>query len=615
MSILSEKFKNPPHEFSPCPFWFWNDELSFDEIDRQMAEFRDKGIDAFTVHARQGLPEDIGYMTERWLDFVEYAVKRADETGMTVFLYDEAAYPSGSCCGAVVADNPEYAARGLFMRESGETGDGEKVIHSEKIGDRRFFFIEGYTYGTIRGVFPEQDDGQSRAPRASDLLNPRAVDSFIRHTHDKYYQRLGAYFGGTVKAIFTDEPSLTGRCSRTCRPWTGNFLGEFTAAGLQTRDLYFLFAETDSERGKYVNSLYDELVHARLKRVYYGKLSEWCHKHGIMLSGHPEGSADIGLLSDFDIPGQDIVWRYIYPGNASCTTGVHSTMGKCAADAARHAGKRRNLNECFGACGHPDDPHAFTRDDMKWYIDWLAVRGCNLFVPHAFFYSMRDFRKDERPPDVGMSRSYWQEYKDISDYISRVCFMNTDIVNLTDTAILCKRNDLSWQAAKPLIENQIEFNYLEESLLPNCVTYDGQLRIAKQSYRVIIVPGSFCESTERTLSALAHCGIRIIRFDPDMSDEEYLMKVRLSSRTVTDIGHDKNLRLTRFLKGGEEFVLLTNEGEGTINTQINENVAEIWDAQKAEISSAPWGDCLRISIPRRTSLYLRVKKTYSKIKR
>ena len=93
------------------------------------------------------------------------------------------------------------------------------------------------------------------------------------------------------------------------------------------------------------------------------------------------------------------------------------------------------------------------------------------------------------------------------------------------------------------------------------------------------------------------------------------MKVRLSSRTLTDIRHDKNLRLTRFLKGGEEFVLLTNEGEGTINTQINENVAEIWDAQNAEITSAPWGDCLRISIPRRTSLYLRVKKTYSKIKR
>ena len=33
-------------------------------------------------------------------------------------------------------------------------------------------------------------------------------------------------------------------------------------------------------------------------------------------------------------------------------------------------------------------------DDMKWYMDYLFVRGTNLLCPHAFFYSVRDDRGD-----------------------------------------------------------------------------------------------------------------------------------------------------------------------------------------------------------------------------
>ena len=44
-----------------------------------------------------------------------------------------------------------------------------------------------------------------------------------------------------------------------------------------------------------------------------------------------------------------------------------------------------------------------TASDMKWYIDWLGLRGVNLFIPHAFYYSVTGERKEERPPDVGIT--------------------------------------------------------------------------------------------------------------------------------------------------------------------------------------------------------------------
>ena len=57
-----EEFLNPSSEFSPFPFWFWNDVLDKEEINRQMCAFKEKGIDGFVLHPRIGLPEELGYL-------------------------------------------------------------------------------------------------------------------------------------------------------------------------------------------------------------------------------------------------------------------------------------------------------------------------------------------------------------------------------------------------------------------------------------------------------------------------------------------------------------------------------------------------------------------------
>ncbi len=66
-------------------------------------------------------------MSDEYMSLVEAAVKEASERGMTVILYDEAMYPSGSAKGLVVEGNPEYASRGLKMAEF---GSGERIALS-----------------------------------------------------------------------------------------------------------------------------------------------------------------------------------------------------------------------------------------------------------------------------------------------------------------------------------------------------------------------------------------------------------------------------------------------------------------------------------------------------
>ena len=48
----------------------------------------------FVIHPRIGLPENIKFLSDEYLDLMEVAIAEASRQNMMVFLYDEAMYPS-----------------------------------------------------------------------------------------------------------------------------------------------------------------------------------------------------------------------------------------------------------------------------------------------------------------------------------------------------------------------------------------------------------------------------------------------------------------------------------------------------------------------------------------
>lgn len=651
LDALKKEFIDPPAEFSPIPFWFWNDELSKEEITRQIHDFHAKGVDGFVIHPRMGLPRSMPYLSDGYMELVEAAVAEAARLGMTVILYDEGMYPSGSACGLVVKENPEYASRGLKMREIPvvETGEavhipfglaqgetvvsalavrklsgtqidpaGTLVLNLEQDGVRFappasgnwsvLLFIDTYSKGTIRGVHPGQDDGEPDVPAAADLLNPEAVQTFIRITHERYYKKLGSYFGSTIIAMFTDEPDLLGRShEKGLKPWTRSFMKEYVESGCREEDLAALWFEAGETTGA-VREAYDTAIRNRLARTYYKALADWCEAHGIGLTGHPAASTDIGLLEHFHIPGQDVVWRYVAPEGNKALTGVHSTMGKCSSDSARHRGKRRNLNESFGVCGI-EGGWSLTADNMKWYLDWLFARGVNLIAPHAFYYSIRGERRDERPPDVGPHNIWWRDYAQFSRYIKRMSWIMTDSVNGARVAVLAGAADLPWKIVKPLYEGQIEFNYLEESLLCNSTACkDGGLEIAGYRYKAVLVEDGRRVSTEawRVLEAFAGQGGLVVELSSDGPGTRNIGQVqvgqaeKITQVLASSLGRDialepasDSIRASRVTKNGIQFYVLVNEGEagyeGTLQLQQS-GYAECW---------RPWtGECQAVGVER-----------------
>lgn len=576
-----EKLKNPSDEFSPIPFWFLNDELNDEEIVRQLRAFKEKGVCGVVLHPRIGIPESIAYMSDEFMHYITTAVETAAELDMKIVLYDEAMYPSGSACGLVAAANPLFASQCIILTD--DDGEGKLIA---KTSDGKYI-MQVASNGRIRGIHYGQDDGEPNAPLASDLLSPEAVAKFIEITHERYYSVLKDYFGSTIIGFFTDEPSALGRNPRSGSfAWTWGFEDVIEALGGDLGELEGLFTGEDNHTVR----LYRKAVFERENDVYYSALSSWCEDHGIALMGHPHRGDDIECERFFHIPGQDVVLRWICPEKGGLAGGVESAQAKCSSDAARIFGRRRNMNECYGACCKDDIPWNFSGGDLKWYTDWLGVRGVNMFIPHAFYYSVDGKRKDERPPDVGPNNIWWKYFGTISTYIRRISYLMTDSRNTARVCVLCENRNMPVEQVAQFYENQVEFNYVPYSAVSDSLIKDGKLCIGDNTYEYVS-----CDVKNR---------LPMLKKADSIEDIPY--------RDIYTEEKCPDLRCTHIVKDGVDAFFLTNEGEEDICTMAAVPVAcglismDLWTGDVRRISCVDKGDRteFRLSLGRCESILI-----------
>lgn len=254
---LTEKLRKPDREYTAFPFWFFNGDFTDEEIIRQIRDFRDKGIYGFVLHPRMGIPESIPYLSDAFMHYVKTAVETAHEERMQVVLYDEGMYPSGSAHGMIAAADPALASVGLTLEDDWDENDhvGEERVVARLANGK--FLVCRHNQGTIRGIHFGEDDGEPGAPLSADILNPKAVDLFLKFTHERYYEVLKEYFGSTIIGFFTDEPSILGRnglgtAEKPFFPWTPGLEEEICSRGGKTEELEALLKEKKIEQPLFI---------------------------------------------------------------------------------------------------------------------------------------------------------------------------------------------------------------------------------------------------------------------------------------------------------------------------------------------------------------------------
>jgi hypothetical protein len=572
-TLLDRNLISPSNEFTVIPFWFWNDSLNQKEILRQIADFDQHGVSGFVIHPRVGLPRDQGWMSENLLDFYQIAIDEAKRRGMLVTLYDEGMYPSGSSCGQVVAEDPAYACRGLGLRkvidgipEPLSTNENLVAVVSRKCGTR-IAVIDRPTAGYIRGIHYIDEGPAEDRPPAADILNPNAVAAFIRLVYDRFAQRFGEEFGKTIVSIFTDEPALLGKCrDHAIMPGTAGILEHVNRIlGYDfTPHLPTLWFD-DEPDAVHFRADYMRAVNIRLQETYYRPLQEWCSRHGVSLTGHPHRPDDMGALRWFHIPGQDLVWRKVLPDHPSALEGAESTQAKCSSSIMLHYGRRRNASECYGAYGHE-----LSWDEMLWLAQWAFIRGVNLLYPHAFYYSVRGIRHDERPPDVGPNSSWWNRYGDYSLLCRRLSWLNTDSTHECSLVILGDQDGLPWRAAKVCFEHQRDFNYLAPvDILKRAEIDEMGIHIAGMSYRALIVENEPSRKVMAKLAPLLLSG-RVICYRDGMPELDLIRKLNeLDIGDIQVLPPTKALRIRHVIKENCHYYILFNEEKVSVNVEVD----------------------------------------------
>ena len=232
---------------------------------------------------------------------------------MVVWIYDEKGYPSGAAGGLVLKENPEYEATELAFDASRTAPFLVRRAYEHTHASNNFFAARRYI----------------------NLIDDRAVRSFIANTHEAYFTRLGPYFGTTVQATFTDEPSLItidlGSLKKAvvdpidpnirplpAVPWCYDLAQRF-----RERDGRSAAAAAKPVRGQFAArppGAVPVLVADRRTggRALLCAIQTWCAGHHIASSGHTlweeqllhhvplEGNA-LKVLGRMDVPGLDML--------------------------------------------------------------------------------------------------------------------------------------------------------------------------------------------------------------------------------------------------------------------------------------------------------------------
>lgn len=306
-------------------------------VKETLEAYKAVGIDQYLIYARSGLEYE--YMGRDWLRMCHWFCQHARRLDMSIWLYDEYNWPSGSCKGRVPAERPDFESRQYAVYKRPDGTSDWKIAHS---------------------------------PGWADNYSFSAMEWFIALTHRKYEEHLGPYLGTTVVGIFTDEPShptpvkLDAKPELVFRYYEGAEAEYKAATGRELRvDVQAYLADKTQDE---VWALYYGLLGERFRKAHFDQIRAWCDHVGLLSTGHmiaENSSCDSALyngkplhvLKGLTLPGMDEIGTRFDPANIEWLTLA----------VAQHAIGRRGrggLAELF-ALGPADMRHA-TQRQMIW---------------------------------------------------------------------------------------------------------------------------------------------------------------------------------------------------------------------------------------------------------
>ena len=454
-------FLAPDASFAPVYIWVWNDVCSREIIDDQLAEMQALGIRAFYIlpEPKEFRPDSMptslspAYLSDAFFALCAYAIDKATALGMRCWIYDEGGWPSGSACGRVVLDHPEYSAGGRYP----------------------------------------------------DLLNKAATEYFIEITHKQY-----AAATRNFSAVFTDEPKAP------MRPFNKELTDKYEQIYGESVLPYLALLQADeepTEKNMHILQRWYDLCSRMFCENYLLPCKKWAHDNGVAFTGHldkdhrPDGCMNGGgnfnlmrALRCFDIPGIDVIWRQLYlESRVSVRDEMNAYNGfypRYASSAAAQNGTKLAMSEVFGVAGP-----GLTYDMMRYTIGYQAVRGINIFNPFNFPLGRKGQLLAQELPIFTRNQPYYRNLAQFNRYAERLSYISSLGERVYETALYYPVADFQRRCnaaavaaefdnlGRRLEEKMVDFDIVDDDVLQAAATDRfGCMHMGIASYKHLIIP-------------------------------------------------------------------------------------------------------------------------------
>ena len=604
-----DKFKVAPRDCTPVYTWCWCIPLSYEDTDKDIAEFVRLGIrtvyilpepDNFRPH-RIPTTMDSEYLGDEYMEHYVYAVNKAKENGIDMWIYDEAGWPSGGAGGKVVADHPEFARHMLAFREKEfKTNDVYKAADDCTAFDENENIIkDGYVFKKDTTVTEYYCNVEECNPEESyafaDISSKESVEYFVKVTHERYKEYIKEGFGDNIRAVFTDEPTFP-----TPAPFSKTIVEGFKKeSGFSIRPYLPILARkrlpaTDEEM-RAVIAWYDYCSHV-FCNTFMLTCKKWCNDNNLPFLGHmdmdhqPNTSVAGGnynimrALRLFDVPGIDVIWRHIFPMKREeifwwMLIAENRFFPKYASSAASQIGTSRAVTETFGVYGM-----GLTFDEMRYVLTFQAVRGINLFnfmlIPYG---DPKGFQMTGELPAFKEKYACYSDLSVFNKYTERLSYMATVGKNKADTAIYLPIKDFYGtspfgvspgpeefdRAGFGMEDKQIPFDVMDDDVL-ECADMsalqNGEIRMGDAIYTTVVITDCryMTDKAQENLRIFINAGGRVIttrEYAKDMFKGAVLHPDvwELMSSPLEFMGDTKGIRLMQRVSDNSDMYFISNE--------------------------------------------------------
>ena len=316
---LAERFAEPPAESRI---------LKIIHAQPDQTDAQDKLLQTLAAQGFGGFAGNVafnGYVDDetKWPAFLR-GVRMAKAAGMSLWLYDECGYPSGSARDLTLRGHSEWAARGLLVAETNACGGAVsltlppgKLVLAAALPRRNGAVVLGeakdLTSAVADGKLTWQapagewfvtamtDDLIYEGTHAAvslafkkpyiNLLMKEPTARFLEVNHDRYAEKLGKDLGRTFTATFTDEPSLMSLWMRPMPyrvlPWSETLAAEFRKrVGDDLLPLLPALVTAAGPRGDKARYDFWNTVADLVSENFFGQIQAWCQKHNLASGGH-----------------------------------------------------------------------------------------------------------------------------------------------------------------------------------------------------------------------------------------------------------------------------------------------------------------------------------------